>query len=156
MSLHRQAFGRAIGIALALVAASALLLKDRQPASAARALWEEFTGAEKPVLVILVGDATRVAGVRNVVGSERVVAESHEAFAVKERRIVAASPEDVGELVARSGWTKARLEIVDTGRVREKPPSSLPRVQPEWEKIAHLIEKPTLTVGEARLVLDAL
>jgi hypothetical protein len=106
--------------------------------------------------VILVGDATRVAGVRNAVAPERVVAESREAFAVKERRIVAASAEDVGELIARSGWTQARLEIVDTGRVRGNPLSNPQPASPEWEKIAHLIEKPTLTVAEARLVLGAL
>ena len=103
-----------------------------------------------PVLIVVVGDAARVDLVRNAVDRERIVCETVNAFALRERRIVAASFGEVGPMLMEAGWRDEPLEIVTPG----PPPTRSDANQAS--KIADLMNKPTLNALEARMALSLL
>ncbi len=110
-----------------------------------------------PVLVFVLGSREQVAGVRAVVDSSRVVAESPDAFAVRERRLVAATAAAVGPLLESAGWRDAQLEILAVSwsalpRREEEPPQR----GVDDTRLAELVNKPTLTLWEARLMLESM
>jgi hypothetical protein len=111
-------------------------------------------GAE-PVLIVVVGNAARVDLVRNAVDHERIICETVNAFALRERRIVAASFEAVGPMLMEAGWRDDPLEIV-----APRPPSKRPDPSrsdaDQASKIAELMKKPTLNILEARKALSLL
>ncbi len=68
--------------------------------------------AEEPVMVMLVGDAERVAAIRDAVDPDRIVASTPDAFALVEGRIIATSVEAASRPLNQAGWASRSIEIV--------------------------------------------
>ena len=101
----------------------------------------------KPVLVVVVGDLQQLARVRAAIDDGRIVAESDDAFALKERRVVSESFAGVGPMLTAAGWGDDSLEIVAI----RLPPSE--RDSDRSSELAELMKKPALNVMEARRAL---
>lgn len=109
-------------------------------------------GEPEPVLVVVLDGPGAVAGVRDVVDRERIVAESRQAFAVRERRLVAASFDAVGPVLQAAGWRDAPLEIIAPRRG-----SVVPALAPDpADRVSQLMNKPQLNLLEARALLEVL
>lgn len=126
----------------------------------ARALGEEAAGLAgwlglrdlEPVLVVVLGHGGSVREVRAVVSADRIVAETASAFAVRERRVVTESFEEAGPVLMAAGWRDAPIEIIAVHR--HAPVRSLTAAP--VDRVAVLMNKPTLNLLEARLLLDHL
>ena len=106
----------------------------------------------EPVLVVVLSNPGGLHRVRAVIPAERIVAETSAAFAVRERRLVAASFEEVGPVLMAAGWRDAPLEII---ALRRRAP--VPRLAAEpVDRVAELMKKPTLNLLEARSLLNLL
>jgi hypothetical protein len=116
--------------------------------------WPTFAVDEEPVLVLIVGDRDRVDRVRRVVGAGRVVAESSGGFALRERRLIVAGVDEVGELLMSASWDDAPLDIMNAESLRGSP--RVAESSDRDEKLAELLDKPTLNYAEAQLVLSLL
>ena len=146
----------AIAAILAAVIGSALWL---------RAQWlARFDGDDGgSILVVLVGSRSGVQTVRDAIDPRRIVAETTDAFALAEGRIVAAHAEAVAEPLVRAGWTDRPLEFFGVPH-REAPPWTSGRRRQKlseedrarMERLAELTAKPSLTQGEAIFVLKAM
>jgi len=101
----------------------------------------------EPVLVVVVGDLRGVAQVRAAIDDERIVAESDDAFALKERRVISESFAGVGPMLTAAGWGDDSLEIV-TLRLHPSETDS-----DRSSELAELMKKPALNVMEARRAL---
>ncbi len=150
MGSRPQLFAFAAGFLTASLLAAAFVFAprggtERSPAWA----WPSKPEA-KPVLIVVVGNAARVDLVRNAVDRERIICETADAFALRERRIIAGSFEEVGPMLMRAGWRDDPLEIVTL------LPASTPSPTARASKIAELMNKPTLNILEAKMVLDSL
>jgi hypothetical protein len=112
----------------------------------------QWVAEEKPVLVIDVREPSRAAAVRAAVSSDRVVAESEHGFALRERRLVVSSLEEAGEILCSAGWEDAGLQILrfEPVRHREEPNE---RQRAKTQRLAELMQKPTLTYLEAHQAL---
>ena len=108
--------------------------------------WRRLKPTPDPVLVFVVRDVGAVFDVLSSVDPERLVAASPDAIALRERRVVAASAEAVGPVLQVAGWDDAPLEIFAAGGAWAGPSAVAPEV-------ATLLDKPTLTVAEARYLL---
>lgn len=109
-------------------------------------------GAEEPepVLVLLVGDAPAVTRVRATISSDRVVAETSRAFALREGRIVAANPEAAGDPLNAAGWAHRPIELWSARAARRRTREPAPRAESQsGPTLAELARKPTLTPAEA-------
>ena len=117
------------------------------------ALPEWIGGPEPgPVLVVVLSHPQGLAGVRAVIPAERIVAESSAAFAVRERRLIAASFEDVGPVLMAAGWRDAPLEIIAL-----RPGAPVHRLAEDpVDRVSELMNKPTLNLLEARSLLNVL
>ena len=107
---------------------------------------------ERPVLVIDVREPSRAAAVRAAVSSERVVAESEHGFALRERRLVVSSLEEAGEILGSAGWEDASLQILRFEPVRDRADQG-EGPQADTQRLAELMQKPTLSYFEAQQVL---
>ena len=107
---------------------------------------------EKPVLVIDVREPSRAAAVRAAISSERVVAESEHGFALRERRLVVSSLEEAGEILGSAGWEDADLQILRFEPVRDREDQD-EGPQANTQRLAELMQKPTLNYFEAQQVL---
>jgi hypothetical protein len=86
------------------------------------------------------------------VAPDRLVATSSQGLAISPQRVVVTSVEYAGDLLARAGWLDRTLEIVDIRRQsREEAP-----VDAKLARIASLMNKPTLTRGEAHFLLNSM
>jgi hypothetical protein len=101
----------------------------------------------EPVLVVVVGDLQGVAQVRAAIDDERIVAESDDAFALKERRVISESFAGVGPMLTAAGWGDDSLEIV---AIRLQAPETDSK---RTSELAELMKKPTLNLMEARRAL---
>jgi hypothetical protein len=101
----------------------------------------------EPVLVIVLGDLQKLAQVRAAIDDERIVAESEDAFALRERRVVSESFAGVGPMLTAAGWSDDSLEIVAI-RLHEPETGS-----DRTSELAELMKKPTLDLMEARRAL---
>ena len=101
----------------------------------------------KPVLVVVVGDLQQLAQVRAAIDDERIVAESDDAFALKERRVISESFAGVGPMLTAAGWGDDSLEIV---ALRLHPSET---DSDRSSKLAELMKKPALNLMEARRAL---
>jgi len=114
-------------------------------------VWPGLPGlVSKPVLVIVVGDGGQLAQVRAAIDDERVVAESDDAFALMERRIISESFAGVGPMLTAAGWGDDPLEIV---AIQPRAPRPDPDRASE---LAELMKKPSLNWTEARKALGFL
>ncbi len=68
--------------------------------------------ADEPITVMLVGDAERVAAIRDAVDPDRIVASTPDAFALVEGRIIATSVEAASRPLNQAGWASRSVEIV--------------------------------------------
>ena len=108
--------------------------------------------AADDVLVLVVGSATRVGMVRSAVESERVVAETAEAFAIAEGRIISASIEAAAIPLMRAGWADRRLEIVTSSSLAGRAGGAA--ASGPGLNSASLLTKRTLTHHEAMQALS--
>jgi hypothetical protein len=139
-------------VVLVSLVAAGLLAPLALPA--VRSAWARLRPAARgpAVLVIVVGDPGTLAAIRAGVAPERVVAASDEAFAVREDRVVAVSVEAAGPVLTAAGLAGRRIEIWSASAVRAPDPFRPgPRTAGAAQKLA---SKPTLTLGEALMLLD--
>lgn len=139
-----------LGLLLASVVGVAWFLHGPERGSAVA--WPVWLADSEPVLVVVLGRPGGAVGVRAVVPSDRIVAESATAFAVRERRVVAESFEGVGPVLMAAGWRDAPLEIV---ALRPRAPVPLLAGDPV-ERVEALMRKPSLNLLEARALLGTL
>jgi hypothetical protein len=103
-----------LGVALAVLAGSVLWegLPDRPLGviGMARDVGREVVGRE-PVTVVFVPDHQTVAAVRAAVDVSGIVAETRNAFAMDDGRIVAANHPAASEVIARAGWADREIRI---------------------------------------------
>lgn len=150
MGSRPQLLAFAAGFLTASLLAAAFVLTPRGGAAPELSWAQSWRPEAAPVLIVVVGDAARVDLVRNAVDRERIICETVSAFALRERRIIAASFGEVGPMLMEAGWRDDPLEIVTPG-----PPST--RSDPDQtSKIADLMNKPTLNALEARMALSLL
>ncbi len=129
--------------------------------------WLAGPGSE-PVLVVLVGTRNNLKNVRAAISDERVIAETADAFALVEERIVAASAEAATAPLNLAGWVDREIELVavpmdggrkwasNRSRAGKGGSSGASGATDDPEKaarIAELMSKPTLTSGEAMTLL---
>lgn len=151
---------RSLAFSLGLLVASVLGLGwalQRDGADAPRAevaKLSRWIGVREPepVLVVVLGAEGSVRGVRAVIPADRIVAETATAFAVRERRVVAETFEEAGPVLMAAGWRDAPLEIIALRRHALAQPLTAAPV----DRVAALMNKPTLNMLEARLLLDHL
>ena len=124
----------------------------------------DFIKPPDPVLVVIVGSTELVDSVRKVIASERIVADTGDAFALVDRRIIAADSDAASGPINELGWIHREIELVavPTGGGRKweknrhqarKPKNLSEEDQEKAELIANLIRKPTLNASEAGLLL---
>jgi hypothetical protein len=114
--------------------------------------WRTVASAGEPVLILVVGSPAKVAGVEREVSADRVLASSEDGFALREGLLVVSSIDRAGPLLMRAGWRDKPIEIVDTQRARKPAESGASG----GDRMAELINKPTLTLAEAREALDSM
>ncbi len=113
--------------------------------------------SDEPILVFVVGSTDSVARVRAAVDASRVVAESTEAFALREKRLVASTAESVGPLLVKAGWRDAELEILAVREsLRPRQGDASAQRAGDEAQLTELIHKPTLTLSEARRLLASM
>ncbi len=151
-----QVLGLAGGWLLALGAPALGNLMQR----GREALERPQTQASQPsVMVVVVGTRGRVASVRAAVSDDRILTASEDGFALRGRRLVAVSLEDVGNLLMRAGWDDAPLEILTAARHGRGQPSRDPdraTAKAEAAILADLMNKPSLNYLEAQRLLSLL
>jgi hypothetical protein len=108
----------------------------------------------EPILVFFVSTPKAVAAVRSIIADDRVLAESPRAFALKEGRIIADSRDSAGDIVSAAGWVNRELKLMSISRKEPvKEPSAEDGGLPPG-KLAELMQKDTLSYGEAMMLLD--
>ncbi len=113
----------------------------------------------EPVLVLLVKRRDHVAAVRASVDPERVVAATDDAFALREGRVIATSPEAASEPVNLAGWVDRPIELWTARSARSLRPVRDEEGRGEEggePDIAALAAKETLTPTEAMALIEHL
>lgn len=126
-----------------------------------RPAWIPVLGQEEePILVFLVGDRDAVSAVKRAIDPSRIVAETDEAFALVEGRMIAAGPEAVSEPLTAAGWIDRRVELFPLPRRRDTAAASGKggggSDDPRFDRLMDLMNKPTLSHGEALFVMTAM
>jgi hypothetical protein len=150
MGSRPQILAFSAGFLVASLLAAAFVFAAREGAERSLAWPQLAKPGSEPVLIVVVGDAVRVDLVRSAVDRERIIFETASAFALRERRIIAGSFEEVGPMLMRAGWRDDPLEIVTLGPASTRSPVA------QTDKLADLMNKPTLNIVEARMVLNSL
>lgn len=127
--------------------------------------WLPVFGEEKSdtVLVFLVGSRRGVETVKKSVDPARIVAETPNAIALVEGRMVAVDAAAVSEPLMAAGWADRPLELLQVPRddglnrgekkgTGEQSGEDAARI----DRIMELMNKPSLTQGEALFVLNAM
>jgi len=126
---------------------------------------EFFFPGPDPVLVVVVGSREWVESVRSAIDPERIVDDTGDAFALDNLRVVAANAEVASDSINRLGWIEREIELIsvptDGGRQWERNrgkagPGERGSAEDaaRAEKIAGLMNKPTLNAGEAMMLLQ--
>ena len=126
-----------------------------------RPAWIPVLGQEAaPILVFLVGDAAAVNAVKRAVDPSRIVAETDDAFALAEGRMIAAGPEAVSEPLTAAGWIDRKVELLPLPKRRETVAASGEgggsSEDPRFDRLMELMNKKTLSHGEALFVMNAM
>jgi hypothetical protein len=108
----------------------------------------------EPVLIVVLGAEGTVRDVRTVISADRIVAETATAFAVRERRIVAETFDEAGPVLMAAGWRDAPIEIIALRRHALAQAQALTAAP--VDRVAALMNQPTLNMLEARSLLDHL
>ncbi|MDP6981142.1 MAG: hypothetical protein QF570_21490 [Myxococcota bacterium] len=126
---------------------------------------EFFFPEPDPVLVVIVGNRDLVGSLRGVIEADRILADTGDAFALDSRRVIAANADAASGPINQLDWIERKIEIVsvptDGGRQWERDrgkrklgKGGSPEDQAKAEKIASLMNKPTLNAGEAMMLLN--
>ncbi len=127
--------------------------------------WLPVFGGEKSetVLVFLVGSRWGVETVKKSVDPARIVAETPDAIALVEGRMVAVDAAAVSEPLMLAGWADRQLELLqvprDDGLRRSGKKGTGEQSEEDaarMDRITELMNKPSLTQGEALFVLNAM
>lgn len=114
--------------------------------------WAGGPFGKDAVLIVVVETPGNLDVVRRAVSTDRIVASSEVGIAIDPRRLVVTSLESAGDLLMRAGWQDRPLEIVDIGRrLREDGVA-----ERKLDDVASLMNKPTLTRGEAYRLLSTM
>jgi hypothetical protein len=144
------------GISAVAVVSAALFLVVERPA------WLPVVGGsgEEPILVFLVGSREGVEIVKRAVDPERIVVETPDAIALVEGRMVATDAHAVSQPLMDAGWSDRSLELLsvprDDGRRRRGGEQPSEADAARMARLTELMNKPTLTSGEAMVVLQAM
>jgi hypothetical protein len=128
----------------------------------------ELINPEDPVLVVIVGSPQLVDSVRVAISPDRIIADTGDAFALVDRRIIAASAEAASGPINQLGWIDDPLDLVamssdrgrqwEQGRGRRGAGGAKGKLseedQAQAEKIAVLMQKSTITSSEANMLLQ--
>ncbi len=117
-----------------------------------RSGWAEGPRDTETLLVIVVDGPGSLDVVRRAVSSDRILASSQAGLAIAPQRLVVTALEAAGPLLTRAGWQDRPMEIFDLGRPLREAPAGDQRLA----RIASLVSKPTLSRGEAYLLLGSL
>jgi hypothetical protein len=112
-------------------------------------------------LVFLVGNRGAVELMKRAVDPARIVAESPDAIALVEGRIIAAAPSAVSDLIMQTGWSARRIDLFtlpkSDGLNRGRTASARGKQRdPRMGRLTELINKPTLSQSEALFALQAM
>ncbi len=123
-----------------------------------RPSWVPVVGEEEePVLVFLVGHRKGVDLMKRAVDPQRIVAESPDAIALAEGRIVATGAEAVSAPLMAAGWGDRTIELLRVPpRDTNGPGADGEGTDPRFARIMELVNKPTLSYGEALVVMQAM
>lgn len=126
-----------------------------------RPAWVPVLGQEEePILVFLVGDTAGVDAVKRAIDPSRIVAETDDAFALVEGRMIAAGPEAVSEPLTAAGWIDRKVELLPLPKRRDTVAAASrgggSSDDPRFERLMDLMNKPTLSHGEALFVMTAM
>ena len=148
------------GTSAFIVFSAGLYLALERPAWTAR-VPEVLQSSEPPVMVFLVGNRGGVELMKRAVDPARIVAESPDAIALVEGRIIATSPSAVSDPIMQAGWSARRIEIFtlpkNDGLNRGRSASRQGRQRdPRMGRLMELINKPTLSQSEAVFALQAM
>jgi hypothetical protein len=124
----------------------------------------DFISKPEPVLVVIVGNEDLVHSVRKVISPERIIADTGDAFALVDRRIIAADSDAASGPINQLGWIHREIELVAVpmggGRRWEKTrhqgrndKNMSEEQKAQAELIANLVRKPTLNASEASTLL---
>ncbi|MEE8582155.1 MAG: hypothetical protein V3T33_11265 [Myxococcota bacterium] len=112
------------------------------------------------VTVFLVGDRRAVSMMRSALDPARIVAETPDAIALIEGRVIAANVEAVSDPVNQAGWAERKIELFtlrrDNGLERGRKGARGGEMDERRTRLNELAKKPTLTPGEAIFVLNAM
>lgn len=122
---------------------------------------------DDPVLIVIVGSPELVDSVRKAISPDRIVADTGDAFALRSRRIVAATTEAASGPLNQLGWIDDPLDLVamsnDRGRQWEQNRNTpggrrnqrglSDEERERADLIAGLLRKPTLNSAEAGVLL---
>lgn len=143
------------GLLLAILVASSFAVLEGET-FAKQLGWLE----EDPILVFVVPLAESALRIRAAVAPEAVVWEGEAGFALASGRVVASSLERAGEIIKGAGWVDREIQIVSLDadpNERATAGSSDPASsEATRERLAALVNKPTLSRGEQVLVLQAM
>lgn len=124
----------------------------------------DFITPPDPVLVVIVGSTDLVDSVRRAISPDRIIADTGDAFALVDRRIIAADADAASGPINQLGWIDRQFELVaapiNGGRRweqnRHRRRSDKTQSDEDREKadqIAQLLRKPTLNAAEAGMLL---
>ena len=125
----------------------------------------DFIKPAEPVLVVIVGSPNLVDSVRQAVSSDRIVADTGDAFALVDRRVIAASADAASGPINRLGWIDREIEVVsaatnggrnwEENRHKGRGAENLSAEDREKaDQIAKLVQKPRLNAAEAGILLQ--
>ena len=125
-----------------------------------RPSWMPLLGQpEEPILIFLVGDADSVAIVKRAIDPSRIVAETPDAIALVEGRMIVSGPEAVSQPLTAAGWVDREIELIPVPKARETLAAGKAgndSDDPRFERLMELMNKPTLSQGEALFVMQAM
>ncbi len=142
--LYRILLGLSIGLTIGWLAWSDYAPNIRSWANSLR------NGDE--ILVLVVGNQESVKTIHHSVPANRILAHADSGLAIAPKRLVVESLESLGEILTLAGWTDRPLKIVDIERL--PPEKNL--ADENLARTNALMNKPTLTQGEARFLLNSM
>lgn len=142
-----------------------ILILTSEPKAWVEETTEYFFPPPDPVLVVVVGHADLVRSVRSAIEPDRILADTGDAFVLQSRRVIAANADAASRAINQLDWIEREIDIVsvptDGGRQWERNRGKKklggegsPEDQAKAEKIASLMNKPTLNAGEAMMLLQ--
>jgi hypothetical protein len=147
------------GVTAMIVFAGGLFVALERPA------WVPVIGgsaAEEPVLIFLVGGREGVAKVKRAVDPGRIVAESPDAIALVEGRMVATNADAASAPLMAAGWSDRDIELFTLPkndglkRTTKAGSGGSGSDDPRYERLMELMNKPELSYGEALFVMQAM